>query len=122
MVRESQIESARISAKGKKPAYTFKKKGNEWGQAEPVRHMTGVQAPCRAGLGPRVAQAILGCDQTCHYHDEVIESGWPSTAELTWVPRVTLSHPLVRPDMPHDAVVSGFGGWSARSPKGVTCH
>eukprot|EP00731_Ephydatia_muelleri_P015005 Em0008g725a len=29
MVRESQIESARISAKGKKPAYTFKKKGNE---------------------------------------------------------------------------------------------
>ena len=29
MVRESQIESARIIAKGKKPAYTFKKKGNE---------------------------------------------------------------------------------------------
>ena len=29
MVQESQIESARISAKGKKPAYTFKKKGNE---------------------------------------------------------------------------------------------
>ena len=29
MVWESQIESARILAKGKKPAYTFKKKGNE---------------------------------------------------------------------------------------------
>ena len=35
-------------------------------------------------------------------------------------PRVTLIHPLVRPDMLHRDAVSGLGCGQGRSPKGVT--
>ena len=41
----------------------------------------GAGPPHRAGLGPRL---LLECGQMCHYHDEVVESGRPSTTEPTF--------------------------------------